>query len=372
MKKLKNVLVYFPSIENGGMEKNLFNMLNFISNKNLIKFYLLTNFVDKNIKKKISKKIKIIKYGSSINILNNRYFISFVSFFYFFFVLKKSFVSKNTLIFSAQNSIVSILLSKILNYKILVRNGNHPVGSLIYSENKFLSLISFLLKLFFYNFANKVVCNSNQSSDFFKQFIFPRSKVKFIANSTISSTSAINKKRENFIITAGRLSKQKDIQTLIKAFHLFSKNKKGYKLIIMGEGKLKTKLLNLCSKLKISKKVVFKNFVKNPNKLISLSKVYVCSSLYEGLPNSIIEALNLGTPIISSNCKSGPKEILKNGKYGYLFPVKNYNILYKKLVYVCNNYHEAILKTRKGQKSLERFKVNKVSHQYIKEMNNLF
>ena len=59
---------------------------------------------------------------------------------------------------------------------------------------------------------------------------------------------------------------------------------------------------------------MFKNFVKNPNKLISLSKVYVCSSLYEGLPNSIIEALNLGTPIISSDCKSGPKEILKNGK----------------------------------------------------------
>ena len=56
MKKLKNVLVYFPSIENGGMEKNLFNMLNFISNKNLIKFYLLTNFVDKNIKKKSQKK----------------------------------------------------------------------------------------------------------------------------------------------------------------------------------------------------------------------------------------------------------------------------------------------------------------------------
>ena len=55
MKKLKNVLVYFPSIENGGMEKNLFNMLNFISNKNLIKFYLLTNFVDKNIKKNFKK-----------------------------------------------------------------------------------------------------------------------------------------------------------------------------------------------------------------------------------------------------------------------------------------------------------------------------
>ena len=85
MKKFKNVLVYFPSIENGGMEKNLFNMFNYISNNNLAKIYLLTNFIEKNIKKKISKKIKIIKYGSSISILNNRYLISFVSFFYFFF-----------------------------------------------------------------------------------------------------------------------------------------------------------------------------------------------------------------------------------------------------------------------------------------------
>ena len=65
----------------------------------------------------------------------------------------------------------------------------------------------------------------------------------------------------------------------------------------MGEGKLKVKLLELCNKLKISKKVIFKNFVKNPKKLISLSKVYVCTSLYEGLPNSIIEALNFGTPL---------------------------------------------------------------------------
>ena len=91
-----------------------------ISNKNLLKVYLLTNFVDKNIKKKISKKIRIIKYGSSINVLNNRYLISFVSFFYFFFILKKRFFQKNTLVFSAQNSIASILLSKILNYKICI------------------------------------------------------------------------------------------------------------------------------------------------------------------------------------------------------------------------------------------------------------
>ena len=304
--------------------------------------------------------------------MNNRYLISFISFFYFFFILKKKFFSKNTLIFSAQNSIASIFLSKILNYKILVRNGNHPVGSLIYSENKFFSFISFFLKLFFYNFANKIICNSNQSSDFFKNFIFSKSKIKFIANSTISHKSSISKKRKNFIITAGRLSKQKDIQTLIKAFYLFQKKKRDYKLIIMGEGKLKIKLLELCNNLKISNKVIFKNFVKNPNKLISLSKVYVCSSLYEGLPNSIIEALNLGTPIISSDCKSGPKEILKNGKYGYLFPTGNYNDLFKKLIYVCNNYQEAILKTKKGQKSLERYKVNNVSHQYIKEMNKLF
>ena len=66
MKKLKNVLVYFPSIENGGMEKNLFNMFNFISNKNLIKVYLLNNFIDKNIKKKSQKKYVLSNTGPQL------------------------------------------------------------------------------------------------------------------------------------------------------------------------------------------------------------------------------------------------------------------------------------------------------------------
>ena len=104
----------------------------------------------------------------------------------------------------------------------MVRNGNHPVGSLIYSENKFLSLISFFLKLFFYNFANKIICNSNQSSDFFKNLYF-KIKSKIYQIQQFLAEVQLVKKGKNFIITAGRLSKQKDIQTLIKAFHLFSK-----------------------------------------------------------------------------------------------------------------------------------------------------
>ena len=372
MNKFKNVLLYFPSIENGGMEKNLFNMFNFISDKRLMNVYILTNFIEKKIKKKISKKIKIIHYNSKKKILNNRYLISFVSFLYFYSVLKKKFSSKNSLIFSAQNSSISILLSKTLNYKILVRNGNHPLGSLIYSENKILSFLSFIFKLFFYNFTDKVICNSKQSTNFLKNFIFPRSKVKYIGNSTLLIRNNLKIKRNNYIITAGRLSKQKNLQTLIKAFYLFSKIKKNFKLIILGEGKQKTKLQKLCHNLKISQKVLFKNFVNNPNKFILSSKIYVCSSLYEGLPSSIIEALNLGTPVISSDCKSGPKEILKNEKYGYLFPVKDYNALSKKLLYVCNNYHKAIIKTKKGQKSLKSFQVDNVSDLYMKEMNKLF
>ena len=75
--------------------------------------------------------------------------------------------------------------------------------------------------------------------------------------------------------------------------------------------------------------------------ILSNSKIYVCTSLYEGLPSSLIEALSVGTPIISTDCSSGPNEILENGKFGYLFKIKDHQRLAFLMNYVVKNYPEA-------------------------------
>lgn len=372
MNKFKEMVVYYPSVEHGGMEKNLLNMFNHIAEKKKIKVTFFSTYINNKTKKNISKEINIVQYKTTKKIFFNRFSISIISFLFFYTKIKKSFSKKNTIIFSAQNSIFAIILSNILGFKVLVRNGNHPWSSLIYADNFFLGFFSFFLRLFFYNFADKIVVNSSKSKNFFKFFLLNKKKIKCISNSTILNLNLRKKKRKNFFVTAGRLTKQKNLETLINAFSIFSKKYKDYKLLILGEGTKKKDLINLAKEKKIYNKIVFKNYVNNPLDTFLSSKAYICTSLYEGLPNSIIEALNAYTPVISTNCLSGPEEILNGGKYGYLIPLKDYKTLANKMVYVVENYKLAIKKSSLGHKSLKRYNVKEITSKYLMEINDLF
>ena len=168
------------------------------------------------------------------------------------------------------------------------------------------------------------------------------------------------------------MTKQKNFETLIKGFKIFEKKNKDYKLMILGEGRNKNNLRSLSIKLGIQNKVIFKNYVNNPLYFLSISKLYVCSSLYEGLPSSLIEALSVKTPIISTNCQSGPNEILQNGKFGYLFELENYNQLGNLLIRSIKNYSLSKKKILKGQVTLKKYDVNLVGKKYLKEINDMF
>lgn len=372
MKNSKNIIIYFPSIENGGMEKNLFNLFNFLAKKKYCNIILFYSFINSKIKKKISKKIRLVQYKSKNKFFLKRYLVSIFSFIFFYKKIKENFLSENTIIFSAQNSVISIILSKMLNLRIIVRNGNHPWSALKFSENLLLNTISFILKILTYNFANKIVCNSKKTKEFFQYFILNKNKLSSIENSVNLKTPPKSSRENNLIVSAGRLTKQKDFVTLLKGFQIFLINNKDYKLCILGEGKEKQKLVNLTITLGIKKKVIFKNYVNDPLPIFSNSKIYVCTSLYEGLPSSLIEALSVGTPIISTDCSSGPNEILENGKFGYLFKIKDHQRLAFLMNYVVKNYPEAKKKIIKGRKTLYKYNVKNVASKYLNEIENLF
>ena len=124
--------------------------------------------------------------------------------------------------------------------------------------------------------------------------------------------------------------------TLLKAINLI-KNKIKVNALIVGNGKEKKNLSNFLEKKKLKKIIKIINYKKNPYPLIKHSDVFILSSVYEGLPNVLLEAIYLKKFIISSNCPTGPKEILNNGKGGLLFKSKNYKELAKKIIYFHNN-----------------------------------
>jgi glycosyltransferase involved in cell wall biosynthesis len=122
------------------------------------------------------------------------------------------------------------------------------------------------------------------------------------------------------ILGAGRLTKQKDFSTLIRAFAQVHRQKNA-RLIIIGEGEERVKLEKLVADLGIEEHVQLPGFVDNPFAYMARASVFVLSSAYEGLPTVLIEALAVGTSVVSTDCPSGPREILNNGQYGELVPV---------------------------------------------------
>jgi glycosyltransferase involved in cell wall biosynthesis len=142
------------------------------------------------------------------------------------------------------------------------------------------------------------------------------------------------------IINMGSLTKQKGQWHLIRVFKKVKEVIPKMKLVFLGEGELENELKKLVYDLKLEKDVFFLGFQKNPFKFISKAKIFVFPSLYEGFPNAIVEAMTCGIPVISSDCDSGPREILapnsdikkktnciEYAEYGILIPVCSHKIL---------------------------------------------
>lgn len=122
------------------------------------------------------------------------------------------------------------------------------------------------------------------------------------------------------ILSVGRLEEQKDFFSLIQAFSLVNKNKPS-RLVILGEGSQRSELENMIQELGLENVVSLPGFSNNPYAYMARASVYVLSSAWEGLPNTLIEAMAVGLPVVATDCESGPREILADGRYGHLSPV---------------------------------------------------
>jgi len=190
----------------------------------------------------------------------------------------------------------------------------------------------------FYPWADAIVAVSKGvAEDLLKIADLPKEKIRVIYNPVI--TPELFAKAEEpvdhpwfrpgeppVILGIGRLTEAKDFPTLIRAFALVRKERPA-RLMILGEGEERPKLEGLVRELDLEKDVALPGFVDNPYKYMKRAALFVLSSRWEGLPTVLIEALALGTPVVSTDCPSGPREILENGKLGKLVPAGNVKAL---------------------------------------------
>ena len=138
------------------------------------------------------------------------------------------------------------------------------------------------------------------------------------------------------ILSAGRLTTVKDHATLLRAFAEVVRLRPA-RLVILGVGPERGNLLELAESLKVSQHVDLPGFKINPFAYMARSKLFVLSSRYEGFANVLPEAMACGTPVVSTDCRSGPREILEGGKWGRLVPIGDWRTMAEAILETLDN-----------------------------------
>lgn len=238
-------------------------------------------------------------------------------------------------------------------------------------------LHEYILIKIFYNKLDKIIAVSNGAKDNISKYLSSKNKNRI---ECIYNPIKINDIREKakekieerlekpFIIGIGRLERQKNFILLIKAYKILLDKGIKHKLIILGQGSQKEFLINEVKNLKIEKHVKFLGFKENPYKYLNQADVFVQSSIYEGLPTVLIEALALNVPVVATNCPDGAKEILDDGKYGLLVKMNDEEVLAEAIDKMLNDKE-----LQKEYKTKSNEGVNRFDDKYITSLfENLF
>ena len=227
----------------------------------------------------------------------------------------------------------------------------------------------------FYPFADTVVAVSEGVADDLVKLGLRSNNLKFIYNPiiTLEFKQKLQEPLEHpwfapgeppVILGVGRLNPQKDFATLIKAFAKVQQQQPA-KLIVLGEGEERCYLESLVKELNITESVALPGFVDNPYIYMAQAAVLVLSSGWEGFGNVLVEAMAVGTPVVATDCPSGPAEILEQGKYGELVPVGDEKRMAEAIIKTLNNPPERDFLMKRGRE----FSVEKAVFQYRQLLN---
>ena len=287
----------------------------------------------------INNKISIIKLSNTNlkdylpkgSFLKSR--ISYLTIFFWNFFKLKNLINKEAPDFLIIHLMTSlpIFLSTFFNSKtkVILRISGLPK----------INIIRYLFWKIYSKKIYKVTCPTKKTYDFLvKKKIFDKQKIFVLRDPIIEMKEFSLKKREcydfvspikqKYLISIGRLTKQKNFELLINFFYRLSDKYSKFELVIIGEGEDELKLKNLSRKLNIEKKVHFLGYQKNIFKYLKNAECFILTSLWEDPGFVIVEAALSNIPIISSNCPNGPEEIIE--KNGYLFQNNNLENLLKK------------------------------------------
>lgn len=294
--------------------------------------------------------------------------------------------------FNFKNKIFGLLENCIKMYKFLKKNRDTII---IINKSLYIEPIYFLRQLGMFKDIKFVYFSHGGNSDFkehymkrfltrhrvkmiFKEFdrviclykniddeLMPKQVIKekiFYIPNPIPYTEKEEMNKENIILFLGRVTKEKGVDTLIKAWKLLENKYIAWKLQIVGDGKDKEEFIELAQKLKL-KNIEFKNSTQTPEEYYRKSKVFVLPSLFEGMPMVILEASFFENIVISSKTAGGLK-MIEDGKNGYLFEIGNEEELSQKIEKVILDKEKNKQIIEKSNKDLEKYGIRYIAEKW--------
>lgn len=321
-KKCNRIAIFLPSLRGGGAERVMVTLANEFARRE-IKIDLLLGVAEGPYLSELSQSVNVI----DLNVNRIAYAVFGLTIY-----LRK--VKPDVLLSTMRHAnIIAIMANKLslTGTRVVVREANTLSVSLGRDPSFIDRLLPRLMKVFYPMARHVVAVSIGVREELIKIAEVPESKISVIYSPVV--TQELYEKSEEklqhawfnestcpVIITAGRLTKQKDFKSLIEAFCIV-REKINVRLIILGEGSLRGELEKFASDCKFSDDISLPGFIQNPFPYMKAADLYVLSSLWEGLPNGLIQSLALGTSVVSTDCPSGPAEILESGKWGVLTPV---------------------------------------------------
>lgn len=329
---MKQVFFFIPNFSGGGAENSACELSNEFIKNNIHTEIIVTQDFGPT-KKILSKEVKIK------NLNSKKMIFSLFKFSKYIIEKKPNYVITNL----NHASFIALLAKRLFKFrtKIIITFVNKINFNLQISNIKNLIYVYFI-KFLIGSDTNIITITKGIKDDLINNWnfnkklitvIYPPSnidKINHLMNKKNDDPLFKNKKNK-YILSVGRLNKQKDHVTLIKAFKLVIQ-KFDVELILIGEGDEYQKLKKLTKKLEIETKIHFRKYTLNPYYYMKNCDLFILSSRWEGFAIVLVNALQCNIPIISTDCEYGPKEILENGKWGKLSKVGNVEDLYLNII----------------------------------------
>lgn len=318
----QRIAFYHPSLECGGAERVMVMLVNgFAERGYLVDLVLVSN--EGPFRKEIAAAVNVVDLKARGVIASLPALIRYLR------------SHRPVVLISAaeHSNVVAVLARQLSSVHMRVVVCQHSNLSMCIANAKLLR--DRLLGLFIryaYPRANGIVAVSGGVADDLARSIgLPFSSVKVVYNPVVNHTLYasslkypehpwLRQKESPLILAVGRLTAPKDFPTLLQAFARLRRIR-AVRLLILGEGELRPQLTALVADLGLQNDVDLPGFTDNPFAVMRHASLFVLSSAWEGLPTVLIEAMACGTKVVSTDCPSGPSEILEGGRWGRLVPV---------------------------------------------------